>query len=205
MVAKADTVVRDDTDQLSEYDRITNEAVDRSRRVRPTRSLRDILGDLAATRLGNASEKQKQVAGEFYEIVESWARGMITLEQARELTGDGWLRAMVMGITPFNHPSYQDAHAFITEIAHEDAKDLGFDTNHGWISFKDLEEAGGRRFMETVQATGEIREVIQFPVGVNPNTGQVIWPNRAAAVEQAEHPRYISPFRADWFDDMDDM
>lgn len=185
-----------------EYDEITNEFVRQEPKIRRTRAVRELINEMAAERLSNATAKQRQVAEEFYEVVRAYTAKQLSVEQVSSLTGDGWLRAMVMSITSLDHPQYQDAMKMLDAIiANDRSHGERYFTHHGWFTKADIDEHGGRVFIETDVSTGELREVIQFPVGINPNTGQKIWPNREQQLESERIAAFVSPYREDWFDD----
>lgn len=194
--------MNDEHDELSEYDEITNESIKREPQIRRTKAIREVINEMAAERLSKATAKQLQVAEEFYEVVRAFTAKQLTVEQANQLTGDGWLRAMVLSITSIDHPQYQDAMKMLDAIiAHDTSRGERYFTKHGWFTKADIDEQGGRVFIETDVTTGELREVIQFPVGINPNTGQKIWPNREQQLDDERRAAYVSPFREDWLDD----
>lgn len=193
------------SDDLTEYEQIANDADDREKQIKRTTSAREVITKMANKRYAAATAKQKQTADEFYEVVGAFAAKQITVEQADQLTGDGWLRAMVLSITPPDHPRYRDAMKMLDGIIALNDRRNGerFFTSHGWFSQQDLDEHGARLFVETDVSTGEMRQVIQFPSGVNPNTGERMWPDRRQKIE-GERQHYISPYRADWYDDEED-
>lgn len=159
----------------------------------------------ATERYAKATPKQREVAQNFYEVVEAYTAGDLTLEQAHNLTGDGWLRASVMRITAPDHPQYQNAMKFFDDLIAWREPDL-IKTKHGWFSENDLTEEHGRMVRVLNEDTGEIRDVLQWSPGVNKATEERIWPNRDQIVqrETEQAKSYESPFRADWYDENDD-
>lgn len=185
---------------LSEYDQAVNDAAAAapSKRIR---SSAEVIDAMASDRYAKASDKQRRTAQEFYEVVEAWANGNLSLDQADELSGDGWLRAMCLSITPSTHPQYKNAMRLLDLLIERQGNETRFKTKNGWFTQQDIDDHNGRRFKEVVEGTGEIREVIQFPVGINPNTGERIWPNRTERLVEDHFTAYVSPYRADWYDE----
>lgn len=185
-----------------EFDEITNESVRQEPKIRRTKAVRELINEMALERLSKASAKQIQVAEDFYEVVRAYTAKQLSVEQASNLTGDGWLRAMVLSITSIDHPQYQDTMKMLDAIiANDRSHGERYFTKHGWFTRADIQEHGGRVFIETDVTTGELREVIQFPVGINPNTGQTIWPNREQKLEGERLAAFVSPYRDDWLDE----
>lgn len=163
------------------------------------KSAGDVIRQWLNISAANLNDGQRQLIAEFWEVVGAWSAGQLTVEQAKSLTGDGWLRAQCLFHTSMDHPLWIDAMRLLDHvIATEDGPQ--FFTAHGWFSLKDIQESGGRIYEEWDSATGEKREYVQFPVGVDKVTGRTIWPSRERAVQyEAEHKPYVSPHQSEWF------
>lgn len=195
----------DNESGLTDFERHANEAIDRARRdLAPMPSVRQIMERTVRERHLKASENQRALMVDFFEVVQAWRDGDLTLGQVRTLTGDAFLRAMVISITPMSHPLYGDAMRMLDLlIASEPAHEPRYFTKHGWFTKSDIEAAGGRVIDVAVDGdTGEIRQKIQFPLGFDHN-GNKIWPSngRATDTPAQQRERFRSPFADRWYAD----
>jgi len=158
------------------------------------RSTQDILSEVMSIRADNLTTKQKSVIDAFFQVVDAWKAGELPIQEAKELTGDGWLRAQVIMNTPPNHDKYLTAMEFFDALI--DLQD-GIRTTSGWISQAEIKEQGGREQKRYNHATGEIYDVIQFPYGVDKDTSRILWPAPQEREEVSTHQD--SPFESDWY------
>jgi hypothetical protein len=185
---------------LTEFEVEANTATERpsSSSMQPTA---EIMNRMALDRRTKATQNQKKIQEDFFVVVKAWKERQITLAQVRTLTGDGFLRAMVMSITPTNHPQYQDAMRMLDLlIASAPAAQPRYFTKHGWFTQADIDNAGGR-VIDSVDSDGVITQRIQFPIGFDDN-GNQIWPiARGTETPTEQRERYRSTFAEDWYGD----
>lgn len=185
------------SDDISEYERIANDAANKPQKGEWI-STKQALREAFARNQGKLTPEQGQIIDEFWDAVKMWVAGEIDVDQFDTVTGDGWLRAQVIMNSSLDHPLYGDAMRVLDFLIFKKGEPAMF-TRHGWFTVKEVEEAGGRILREVDQETGELRERIQFPVGVDEVTGRTIWPSTTFIKGlEPEAPTYVSPFRRDW-------
>lgn len=180
---------------LSEFDQIANDATEAKRMSKSWQSAGKVIRETFAKRAADLTPEQAQIVAEFWQAVTAWDSGLITLDEFASVTGDGWLRAQCFMSSVVEESLFTAAsRAFEALVARE--VDQIYPTRHGLISHSEIIDVGGRVLLEADPNTGEWLVHIQFPTGIDKNTGRAIWPTTSPELERQY---YVSPFRTDWF------
>lgn len=192
----------DDPDSRpTEYEQIANDDAEARSQSRQLERASKLMAIKARARYAKATPRQKALRDEFFYVVAEWNAGRLTPDQVRALTGDGFLRAMALSITPNDHPMYAEAMAMLDLLIETDKGNSDrYFTKHGWFSQAEIDAAGGRVLDETDQETGEVTYRIQFPVGFD-DQGNAIWPSANRTEQFRSQQRPASPYAEEWYGD----
>lgn len=126
-------------------------------------SIGDVSGGMFAE---TDTPQQRQIVENCVEVAHAWKQGQIPLLQARDLMGDGYIRAKVTARaikSPEHGAVWQE---FLDALVLYDQGDCnfgGYTAGDVWIDKRQAVEAGGWIERETDDVTGEYTCRVRFP------------------------------------------
>lgn len=126
------------------------------------RSIKAVMQDAALARWGRMTDHQREIAQEFYEAIEGWRDGFLTLQDVLDITHSWYIRSQIIAATSNDHPLWRDIMNFC-DAYWKATRGPGIETRHGWFSEEEIQQHGGKIIEVFDRETNLVEIAAVFP------------------------------------------